>query len=128
MRLNQNSGITKCHKGHELTPDNIYWTQGKRGCKRCCRDRDFKKRFNFSVDRFEAFVLSQNNKCPDCGKPFTDTPVVNFDKETSTVINLLCYKCSRKNVRPVPVREFCSKGHELTEDNVKENVIYVGTS
>lgn len=118
MRLNQNTGITKCHKGHEFTPDNIYWTRGKRGCKRCCRDRDFKKRFGISVEQFESLVLSQNNKCSECGETFTETPVVNFDKVQLSVTYLRCYRCSRKDVHPYKYRTHCKRGHELTEDNV----------
>lgn len=32
-----NATKTHCKHGHELTPENIYWKQGKRACRECGR-------------------------------------------------------------------------------------------
>jgi hypothetical protein len=38
------AAITHCPRGHEYTPDNIYWLRGARTCRHCRLDDDIARR------------------------------------------------------------------------------------
>jgi hypothetical protein len=41
---NQNKGKVACKHGHDLVPDNVYLSKGKRCCRTCCLEWHRKKR------------------------------------------------------------------------------------
>lgn len=39
LSLEKRKGQTHCHKGHEFTKENTYWSCGRRSCKTCSREK-----------------------------------------------------------------------------------------
>ena len=96
----------------------FHWTNGKTGrrrvCKQCCsgRAKELRKenpekyrdlergwhlrgKFGLSKKDYEALIVSQNNCCAICTKPFgEDTPHVDHSHSTGKVRGLLCFKCN----------------------------------
>lgn len=109
--------ITHCKYGHEFTPENTRINKGgKRSCKICEFYKHLKKQYGISPQEYQQVIDTQGGKCPRCGIILSDPNVV-FDRETKKVESIRCYACSRiRGEFKIPTH--CSKGHELTEDNL----------
>lgn len=54
-----NAAKTHCVRGHHLTPESTYTTQGKRNCKACVRVRHERKKMRAAQDPAFAAVLNR---------------------------------------------------------------------
>ncbi len=111
------AGIKKdvCRRGHDVTlEENVYISPaGVRQCKLCrraqhwayrrtvkgklaCKSRDIKDA-GWSLEKYQATLLEQNNACAICGKLFSDfpkSPFCDHDHETNETRGLLCSGCN----------------------------------
>lgn len=55
---------------------------------------DLKRKFNISLEDYNALVEQQNNKCATCGNTSVQSLAVDHDHKTGRIRGLLCRKCN----------------------------------
>ena len=60
------------------------------------REREYKKKYNMTLQEFDALLLSQNNKCPICDTALKSTRQMHVDHhhESGMRRQILCSKCN----------------------------------
>jgi hypothetical protein len=100
-----------CHRGHEMTGENVYVApNGGRACARCRKEYRLKpesvkkmfeyrkfwqiqKLYGLTREQYEAKLVSQKNCCAICQREMTK-PHLDHDHETKQLRDALCNNCN----------------------------------
>ncbi len=94
-----------CIKCHKILPlyDFTLRADGRKfavsHCKKCERERSYKRYYNSTIEQYVELLEQQNNKCAICGtvKPggvHKTFFLVDHDHKTDKVRGLLCHNCN----------------------------------